>query len=99
MYITPLNSSGVTNASNSTSASEVKSVVTISSSNVYILIQNISPQDMYLGIGFNPTATTGILLTAGGGAVEYSGQFMPTGTYNLITAGPQTVQPFTCIYA
>lgn len=99
MQITPVNIAPAVNASGSTSASALVTPVTITSANVYVFIQNISTQDMYVGIGFNPTTTTGILLKANGGSLEYDGTFLPTGAYNIITAGTQAVQPYTCIYA
>jgi hypothetical protein len=96
MPLIPINLGTLTNVSGSTSASVVVTPVTLTSANSYFLLQNISPQDMYVGIGFTPTVTNGIFLSAGGN-IEYTGTFLPTGAVNIITAVTQTAQPFTCL--
>lgn len=97
MPLIPINLGALTNVSGSTSATLVVTPVTLTSANSYFLLQNISNQDMYVGIGFNPTVSSGILLPSGGN-IEYTGTFLPTGAVNVITAGTQTVQPFTCLF-
>ena len=52
----------------------------------YILVQNISDTDMYLGIGFTPTVGGGILLKASGGGFTAEGDFVPAGAVNIICA-------------
>lgn len=53
----------------------------------YILIQNVSDTDMYLGIGFVPTVGGGILLRANGGGWSAEDDFVPAGAVNIICAG------------
>lgn len=97
MQITPINIAPVTNASG-TSGTTAATLFTIASGNVYVLIQNLSSVDMFLGIGFTPTTTSGILIKANGGAVEFDGTFLPSGAYSLISASGSGNQ-FTAIYA
>lgn len=52
----------------------------------YILIQNTSDTDMYMGIGFVPTVGGGILLKASGGGFSAEGEFVPKGAVNIICA-------------
>ena len=52
----------------------------------YILIQNLSDTDMYLGIGFTPSVGGGILLKSGGGGYTAEGEFVPAGSVNIICA-------------
>ena len=53
----------------------------------YLLIQNVSDADMYLGIGFIPTVGGGILLKASGGGFSAEGEFVPKGAVNIVCAG------------
>lgn len=98
MALLSLNLGPLTNVSATTSASAVVTPTTLSSGNSYFMFQNISQQDMYVGIGYTPTLTSGILVKANGGALEYNSLFMPTGAVNVITATTQTAQPFTCLF-
>jgi hypothetical protein len=50
----------------------------------YLLVQNNSDTDMYLAIGSNPTATTGIRLTANGGGYVAESEFIPSGAVNIL---------------
>lgn len=61
-------------------------VAASNSSRVYFAIQNISDTDMYLGVGFTPTTTTGILLSKGGGGFVFESGFIPTQAINLLCA-------------
>jgi hypothetical protein len=96
MPLIPINLGTLTSFSGNTSAAGAVTVTTLTSGNSYFLFQNISPVDMYVGIGTTPTVSTGIFLTSGG-SIEYTGTFLPTGTVQVITAGTATVQPFTCL--
>lgn len=61
-------------------------VAASNSSRVYFAIQNISDTDMYLGVGFTPTTTTGILLSKSGGGFVFESGFIPTQAINLLCA-------------
>lgn len=61
-------------------------VAASNSSRVYFAIQNISDTDMYLGVGYTPTTTTGILLTKSGGGFAFESGFIPTQAINLLCA-------------
>jgi len=52
----------------------------------YLLVQNVSDTDMNLGIGYTPTATTGILLNKNGGAIVFEGSYIPTQAINILCA-------------
>jgi len=52
----------------------------------YLLVQNVSDTDMNLGIGYAPTATTGILLNKNGGAIVFEGAYLPTQPINILCA-------------
>lgn len=52
----------------------------------YFAIQNISDTAMYLGVGYTPTSTTGILLTANGGGFAFESNFIPTQAINILCA-------------
>lgn len=54
----------------------------------FLLIQNISDTDMYLGIGFNPSNTTpaGILLAKGGSGVVFESNYIPTSEIRIVCA-------------
>lgn len=95
MQLTPTNLGPVTNASGTVGTTAV-SPFTISSGQTYVFIQNISTVDMYVGIGFTPTTSSGILIKPSG-SLEYTGTFVPTGVYNIIAASG-TNNPYTAIY-
>lgn len=61
-------------------------VAASNSSRVYFAIQNISDTDMYLGVGFTPTTTTGILLSKSGGGFVFESGFIPTQAINILCA-------------
>lgn len=49
----------------------------------YLFIQNLSNADMYVGVGFTPTVSTGILLVKSGGVISWD-RFIPTGRIEII---------------
>lgn len=61
-------------------------VAASNSSRKYFAIQNISDTAMYLGVGYTPTSTTGILLTANGGGFTLESNFIPTQAINILCA-------------
>jgi len=61
-------------------------VVASNSSRKYFAIQNISDTAMYLGVGYTPTTTTGILLSASGGGFVFESSFIPTSAINILCA-------------
>ena len=98
MQISPINIGPITNASGSANNGLPATAFSIASGNVYAMIQNISSVDMYLGINFAPSLINGILLKANGGAIEFNGGFIPSGTYYL-WANSTTNSPYTALYA
>jgi len=54
----------------------------------FLLVQNLSDTDMYLGIGFNPSNTTpdGILLSKGGGGIVFESSYIPTQEIRIVCA-------------
>lgn len=54
----------------------------------YLLIQNISDTDMYLGLGFNPSNTTpaGLLLAKSGGGIVFESSYIPTSEVRIVCA-------------
>jgi hypothetical protein len=50
----------------------------------YLLVQNTSDTDMWLGIGVTPSVGTGIRLVAGGGGYVAEDGFIPSGQVNII---------------
>jgi hypothetical protein len=50
----------------------------------YLLVQNNSDTDMWLGIGVVPTVGTGIRLLANGGGYVAEDGFIPSGAVNII---------------
>ena len=58
------------------------------SSRKYLLIQNISDTDMYLGLGFNPSNTTpaGLLLAKSGGGIVFESSYIPTSEVRIVCA-------------
>ena len=50
----------------------------------YLLVQNNSDTDMWLGIGAVPTIGTGIRLPANGGGYVAEDGFIPSGQVNII---------------
>ena len=82
------NSATLVNAGvSSTTTANTSQAVFASVKRNYILIQNISDTDMYLGIGFTPTVGGGILLKSSGGGYTAEGEFVPAGAVNIICAG------------
>ena len=58
------------------------------SSRKYLLIQNISDTDTYLGLGFNPSNTTpaGLLLAKSGGGIVFESSYIPTSEVRILCA-------------
>jgi hypothetical protein len=52
----------------------------------YLLVQNNSDTDMWLGIGATPSVGSGIKLAAGGGAYVAEDDFIPSGPVSIICA-------------
>ena len=54
----------------------------------FLLVQNLSDTDMYLGIGFNPSNTTpdGILLSKSGGGIVFESSYIPTQEIRIVCA-------------
>lgn len=52
----------------------------------FLLIQNVSDTDMNLGIGYNPTASTGIFLSKSGGGIVFESGFIPTQEIRILCA-------------
>lgn len=50
----------------------------------YLLVQNNSDTDMWLGIGVTPSVGTGIRLLANGGGYVAENEFIPSGAVNII---------------
>jgi hypothetical protein len=52
----------------------------------FLLIQNVSDTDMNLGIGYDPTASTGIFLSKSGGGIVFESGFIPTQEIRILCA-------------
>lgn len=52
----------------------------------FLLIQNVSDTDMNLGIGYNPTASTGIFLAKSGSGIVFESGFIPTQEIRILCA-------------
>jgi len=52
----------------------------------FLLVQNVSDTDMNLGIGYNPTASTGIFLAKNGSGVVFESNFIPTQEIRILCA-------------
>jgi len=52
----------------------------------FLLVQNVSDTDMNLGIGYNPTATTGIFLGKNGSGIVFESSFIPTQEIRILCA-------------
>jgi len=77
----------LTNSSSTiTTGGTSQQVVATNSSRKYFAIQNISDTAMYLGVGYTPTTTTGILLSASGGGFVFESSFIPTSAINILCA-------------
>lgn len=50
----------------------------------YLLVQNNSDTDMWLGIGVTPSVGTGIRLFANGGGFVAENEFIPSGAVRII---------------
>ncbi|MBU3721210.1 MAG: hypothetical protein FGM22_10780 [Burkholderiaceae bacterium] len=77
----------VTNRSSTiTTGGTSQQVAASNTSRKYFLIQNISDTDMYLGVGYTPTTTTGILLSKNGSGITFESGFIPTSAINVLCA-------------
>ncbi|NBW17033.1 MAG: hypothetical protein EBR82_54560 [Caulobacteraceae bacterium] len=80
-------SGSVTNRSSTiTTGGTSQQVAASNTSRKYFLIQNISDTDMYLGVGYTPTTTTGILLSKNGSGITFESGFIPTSAINILCA-------------
>jgi hypothetical protein len=63
-------------------------VFATNASRKFLLVQNLSDTDMYLGIGFNPSNTTpdGILLSKSGGGIVFESSYIPTQEIRIVCA-------------
>ena len=52
----------------------------------FLLVQNVSDTDMNLGIGYNPTASTGIFLAKSGSGIVFESGFIPTQEIRILCA-------------
>jgi hypothetical protein len=86
--VTSLSSTGTitTRSSTITTGGTSQQVASSNTSRKYFAIQNISDTAMYLGVGYTPTSTTGILLTASGGGFIFEASFIPTQAINILCA-------------
>jgi len=102
MALLPINLGQLTTTAGTIAISQTvpTTITTITSANSFILIQNLSDTDMYLGIsGFTPTGTSGILILKNGGLIRFDSTFLPTGEYKLITAGAAPAAAKSYIFA
>jgi len=86
--VTALSSTGTitTRSSTITTGGTSQQVAASNSSRKYFVIQNISDTAMYLGVGYTPTTTTGLLLSANGGGMIFETSFIPTQAINVLCA-------------
>lgn len=84
--IIPQSGNITTRSSTITTGGTSQQVAASNTSRKYFAIQNISDTDMYLGVGYTPTTTTGILLTKSGGGLAFESTFIPTQAINILCA-------------
>lgn len=84
--IIPQSGSITTRSSTITTGGTSQQVAASNTSRKYFAIQNISDTDMYLGVGYTPTTTTGILLSKSGGGFVFESNFIPTQAINILCA-------------
>lgn len=86
--VTALSSTGtITNRSSTiTTGGTSQQVAASNTSRKYFAIQNISDTAMYLGVGYTPTSTTGMLLSANGGGFVFETAFVTTQAINILCA-------------
>jgi hypothetical protein len=79
------NSAPVTAASTMTiTAGNTAQQIFTDSKRSYLLVQNNSDTDMWLGIGTTPSVGSGIRLLAGGGGYVAEDGFIPSGAVEII---------------
>jgi hypothetical protein len=61
-------------------------VFAANASRKFLLVQNVSDTDMNLGIGYNPTASTGIFLGKNGSGIVFESGFIPTQEIRILCA-------------
>lgn len=79
-----------------TSAGVSQQVVAASPDRNFLLVQNLSTTvPMYVGIGYSPSATTGICISANGGGIIFEDGAVPIEAINIFcdTAG----EPFVAL--
>lgn len=84
--IIPQSGNITTRSSTITTGGTSQQVAASNTSRKYFAIQNISDTDMYLGVGYTPTTTTGILLSKSGGGFVFESNFIPTQAINILCA-------------
>lgn len=90
------NTSFTNNSGTITSAGVSQQIVPASPDRNFLLVQNLSTTDsMYVGIGYSPTDTTGICISANGGGVVFEDGAVPVEAIHIFcnTAG----EPFVAL--
>ena len=81
-----LNGSITNSSSTITSGGTSQQVVASNTSRRYFAFQNTSDTAMYLGIGYTPTTSNGLLMSASGGGFVFESNFIPTQAINVLCA-------------
>lgn len=77
----------LTNSSGTiTSGGTSQQVVASNTSRKYFCFQNTSDTAMYLGVGYTPTTSNGLLMSASGGGFVLESNFIPTQAINVLCA-------------
>jgi hypothetical protein len=77
----------ITNLSSTiTSGGTSQQIVASNTSRRYFAFQNTSDTAMYLGIGYTPTTSNGLLMSASGGGIVFESNFIPTQAVNVLCA-------------
>lgn len=69
-----------------TSGGTSQQVVASNTSRRYFCFQNNSDTAMYLGVGYTPTTSNGLLMSASGGGIVFESNFIPTQAINVLCA-------------
>lgn len=79
-----------------TTSNVSQQVLAANSDRNYLLIQNLSnSHHMHVGIGFTPTATTGIQINSNGGGVVFEDGAVPVDAINIICS--KDGEPFVAL--
>ena len=77
----------ITNSSGTiTTGGTSQQAVAANASRRYFAFQNTSDTAMYLGIGYTPTTSNGLLMSASGGGIVFESNFIPTQAINVLCA-------------